>query len=159
MKKQWIKKVIGGILCGVLLLSVCTEVAPIQTLAATKENLYLYMSPNTGKYGFVNDGGLVMIDPVYDQAYDFNNGMALVSKDDKYGYISENGNIVVQPKYEYASSFSCGYAVVKNQEKYKFINTKGKNAFSAVYEDANPFSENLAAVKIGKKYGLSLIHI
>ena len=43
MKKQWIKKVIGGILCGVLLLSVCTEVAPIQTLAATKENLYLYM--------------------------------------------------------------------------------------------------------------------
>ena len=78
------------------------------------------MSPNTGKYGFVNDGGLVMIDPVYDQAYDFNNGMALVSKDDKYGYISENGNIVVQPKYEYASSFSCGYAVVKNQEKYKF---------------------------------------
>ena len=100
MKKQWIKKVIGGILCGVLLLSVCTEVAPIQTLAATKENLYLYMSPNTGKYGFVNDGGLVMIDPVYDQAYDFNNGMALVSKDDKYGYISENGNIVVQPKYE-----------------------------------------------------------
>lgn len=53
MKKQWIKKVIGGVLCGVLLLSVCTEVAPIQTLAATKENLYLYMSPNTGKYGFV----------------------------------------------------------------------------------------------------------
>ena len=90
MKKQWIKKVIGGILCWVLLLSVCTEVAPIQTLAATKENLYLYMSPNTGKYGFVNDGGLVMIDPVYDQAYDFNNGMALVSKDDKYGYPPEN---------------------------------------------------------------------
>ena len=83
MNKQWIKKVIGGILCGVLLLSVCTEVIPIRTLAATKENLYLYMSPNTGKYGFVNDGGLVMIDPVYDQAYDFSEGLACVQEKGK----------------------------------------------------------------------------
>ena len=90
MKKQWNKKLAGGILCGTLFISTCTEVTQIQTLAATKTNLYLYMSPNTGKYGFVNDHGSVMIGPVYDQAYDFSDGMALVSKDDKYGYISEN---------------------------------------------------------------------
>ena len=46
------------------------------------------MSPNTGKYGFVNDGGLVMIDPVYDQAYDFSEGLACVQEKGKYGFDS-----------------------------------------------------------------------
>lgn len=61
----------------------------------------LFMSKKDGKYGFINQNDIVIVDYIYDDATEQNNyGYVAVKKDGKWGAIDEKGNIVVEPKLE-----------------------------------------------------------
>jgi len=71
------------------------------------------VSTSSGKCGFVNTKGKFVIEPQYDGADDFHEGLAAVRMRDKSGYINESGKLVIKAEYEEAGWFSGGLAPVK----------------------------------------------
>ena len=57
------------------------------------------MDRSTGKFGYVNKSGEMIIPADYQVAYTFYNGYASVMIDNEYHYIDETGNIVVTGDY------------------------------------------------------------
>ncbi|GAC1428811.1 MAG: hypothetical protein NVSMB6_28450 [Burkholderiaceae bacterium] len=58
-----------------------------------------------GKWGYIDHTGKVVIQPKFELASAFFNGMASIMMGGKYGYIDKTGTIVVAPKYGYAHFF------------------------------------------------------
>ncbi len=50
-----------------------------------------------GKYGYVDSKGAIAIPPQFDQAFDFDKGLATVRIGDQYGYIDFSGKYVWTP--------------------------------------------------------------
>ena len=105
------------------------------------------------KYGYADTLGNVIIEPQYDFARSFSEGLAVVIKDDKYGFIDKTGKVVVEPKYDNAWLFSDGLAAVKKDGKYGFIDKTGKVVVEPQYDDVWEFSDGLARVVKDGKYG------
>ena len=51
---------------------------------------------NNDRWGFVNLDGDVVVEPQYENAKSFSNGLAAVCKDGKWGYINKRGQLVVE---------------------------------------------------------------
>ena len=110
----------------------------------------------SGKFGYINREGEMIIDFLYDQAYDFVEGFAVVFNKgnpyDKYGFIDELGNITIPLKYEYAESFCEGLALVRLNRKFGFINKKGEIVIDILYDYADSFNSGKARVKTRDYY-------
>ena len=50
-----------------------------------------------GKYGYVGNDGNWVIEPIFDEAYDFKKGFAEVTLDGKSGFIKPDGTYLVEP--------------------------------------------------------------
>ena len=61
------------------------------------------------------------IQPQFDDAESFSDGLARVKIGDKYGYINQEGQYVIKPKFDDIGSFSDGLARVKFGEKWGYI--------------------------------------
>ena len=91
-------------------------------------NGYARFSLN-GKYGYIDERGDVVIEPIYDYAERFAAcGLALVGKEQNgiksFGYINERGEEVIPLKFSSAESFGeDGIALVEGK---KLINTRGE---------------------------------
>ena len=59
-----------------------------------------------GLWGFVDNQGKVVIEPVYEDALSFSNGFAAVKKDGLWGYINLEGKMVISPVFEDAHSMN-----------------------------------------------------
>ena len=59
-----------------------------------------------GKWGFVNSDGKTAIEPKYDEAMSFSNGLAAVRSGDKWGFINESGELVIDYKYSDGGYFT-----------------------------------------------------
>ncbi len=68
----------------------------------------------------------MVIPYIYDDAFSFNESLALVMKDRKYGFIDKHGKKVVPLIYDNAHSFQEGKAWVEKNNKFGFINKAGK---------------------------------
>jgi hypothetical protein len=81
------------------------------------------------KYGYIDRSGAFVIQPQFDFAYSFTDGVALVgycgplTKERalhrewrcKYGYIEKDGSFLINPQFDYADSFFRGWARVQNR--------------------------------------------
>ncbi len=123
----------------------------------------------SGRSGYFDREGRIVISPQYDDARSFSEGMALVNigavPDDgpvggcvggRWGFIDKTGRQVVRPKFAWADSFSEGLAVVRIQRGYAYIDKTGSTVFTIERESKNGwieaagrFSEGLARVGIG----------
>ena len=63
---------------------------------------------------------------IYDEVWNFSEGIAKIQQRGLYGFVDKDGNVVASSIYEYANDFSEGMALVRKDGKYGFINTKGK---------------------------------
>jgi hypothetical protein len=106
----------------------------VQILSAQIAPFY---SAENNKYGYKNEKGKVIIEPRYDLAYTFDEGLAAVRLNGKYGYVDESGREVVPPKYDNTWKFIGGFATVKLGDKYGFIDKTGKEVVPPKYENAN----------------------
>ena len=76
----------------------------------------MIMITEGNKYGFVNTKAETVVEPQYDQAFNFSDGVAAVNfgtnSEPSWGYIDKQGNAIIKGTYEYAKSFSEGLAYV-----------------------------------------------
>src|SRR5689334_19011723 len=97
------------------------------TAQESKEPNPLYPVQIKGRYGYVNINGEMVINPRFDAAHKFHNGLALVRINGKniseikdhydyiggdFGYIDKTGKFVIEAKYDLAGDFSEGLARV-----------------------------------------------
>lgn len=102
---------------------------------------------NPGKWGFIDPNGTIVIEPQFDNASCFNEGLAKIQIGDKWGFIDPTGNIVIQPQFEYVSDFHEGRAIIQRGEKYGFIDQTGKIIAEPQFDEYTPFSNGYAIVE------------
>lgn len=59
-----------------------------------------YIDSLTGKWGFIDEKGKEIIPLIYDDASDFEDGLAKVKINGKWGMINKNGQVVIPIKYD-----------------------------------------------------------
>lgn len=128
-----------------------------------------------GKVGFIDTLGNVVIEPQFDGAGCFNEGLVSVtigSKRESYvtrdgdtetalvggkmGFIDRTGKYVVEPIYDYCNYFSQGVAVVAKDGKWGYIDKTGKEVIALQFDRAMDFwdANGFAAVCKDGKWGL-----
>jgi hypothetical protein len=112
----------------------------------------------SGKYGFVDRTGRIVISPQFDYAGQFSGGLAAVrtegTRDDsvwyvkggKWGFINRHGVFVIPPRFDGANEFSCGRAAVELDGRWGYIGTAGDFVVPPRFHGALSFCGGLAAV-------------
>lgn len=108
------------------------------------------------KVGFIDKRGNFVIEPNYDRAGYFHEGLAWICIDDKYGYIDKTGRHVLKPGFLPecigCGSFYEGRAHISAPYKMGVIDTSGR-LIGHYYQNIYDFHEGLALVKAGGEYG------
>jgi hypothetical protein len=111
-------------------------------------------------FGLIDKKGNFLLKPEYDFIGKFNEGAAIISKNNKFGYINNVGEIIVPIIYDYSiamsqvAGFSNDLALVQKNSKVGFVNKLGKVEIPISYDGALTFSEFLAPVKVRDKWGV-----
>ncbi len=103
-----------------------------------------------GKYGYVNEVGVLVIPCVYDSAQSFENGVAYVRKDGRNYYINEKNQEV---SYLHEKAYPEGLAIQMLNSSYGFVNENGIRIIPAVYDGAKNFSNGLASMQKNGYWG------
>ena len=103
---------------------------------------------SSGKYGYKDETGKVVIPNKWDDADCFREGLAGVQDSNgKWGFIDKIGELVVPCHWDEIGSFYEGLAMVMNaNEKYGYINKTGNLVIPCQWEDAYWFCEGVAEV-------------
>ncbi|MDR1654248.1 MAG: WG repeat-containing protein [Prevotellaceae bacterium] len=105
------------------------------------------------KFGFVDKSGKTVINPQFEGASSFSEGLAAVKQKGKCGFIDKTGKIVINPQFDKVGDFKNGKAVFHNGKQYGYIDSKGGYVINPQFDRAGDFSEGMAVVKLGKEYG------
>lgn len=98
------------------------------------------------KFGFSDVKKNIIIEPKYEEAEPFHNGMAKVKLNGKYGFIDQTGKVVIPFKYD-----QCDLLIQPDLRTDLFISKLiGSQQFKKFYAE----NENLISVKMGDKFGL-----
>jgi len=120
------------------------------------EGLAAVRASQTGKYGFINSRGIVVVDFQFDEVGHFAEGIAWarvgrrtvkgIRDPGQVGYIDHSGKFTIKPQFSEAGDFSEGLAPVSffNQLERGYIDRTGKLVIPPRYIWAEPFSEGLA---------------
>lgn len=80
-----------------------------------------------GKCGYINRTGKIVIEPQFNGADDFSEGLARVTIEAKFGYINKAGQMVIKPQqFDWAENFSEGLALVEIDGKIGYIDKTGQ---------------------------------
>ncbi len=101
------------------------------------------------RWGYQNQSGMIVIDPLFDEAGEFKQGLALVKVGGKFGFIDTDGKSVVEPRWDELHPFCDDLARVRSGGRYGFVDRSGRVAIEPRYQSAGDFSEGMASVKIG----------
>lgn len=117
-----------------------------------------FENETTGKWGYKDQHGKIIITAKYDFAFDFSEGLAVVNiggmDDGSWGFVDKTGKEIVPLKYAYAYNFKEERAAVTDfNDKHGYIDKTGKQVIPLKYDRAEHFSEGLAAVKLNGKWG------
>lgn len=86
-------------------------------------------------YGYANEKMKLVIPYDYDEAYDFENGMALVKLGGKWGYIDTNGNWIIYREFDEEFRFSsAGVAKVLWNGKWGLLTKDGDYVLPCEYD-------------------------
>jgi len=103
----------------------------------------------TGKMGFMDKTGKVVIPPQFDYVYWFFEGLAAVEIDEKTGFIDRSGKMVIPPQFRSAGHFSEGLVNIEdNRGMHGYIDKTGRIVIEPKFLAAGPFSEGLAPVQL-----------
>lgn len=123
-------------------------------LHATSQDLKTKKDKETKKMGYVDATDAWVIQPIYDDADAFKNGIAKVTVAKKVGLIDSKGSTLVTPAYDRIDAFKDGVAVVAQDKKEGLISEKGEVLLAPQYDNIATFKNGLATVTLLKKEGL-----
>ena len=98
-----------------------------------------------GKYGFINDIGIEVIKPIYDNAHDSSSSIVALEKNNKWFFTDKRGKRIGR-EYEDVKDFHEGVAAVKENGKWGFIDSNGKKVIKCVFDSVRDFHEGIAHV-------------
>lgn len=104
------------------------------------------VSENNGEnYGYIDISGKEVIPCIYKEAFDFDEGFAVVSNGEYYGVINSDGNKITDFEYFEIYKFNDGIAMVQKGEfrMFGFINERGEEIIPCWYYSASSFNEGL----------------
>jgi len=106
------------------------------------------------KWGFINTGGELVIEPVYDFAANFEDSLCSVQINDRWGLIDIYGNKIVEPVFQNRLWIVDDYILVQgNDGKWGYLDNKGEQVIDYKFEKALNFREGLAPVYREGKWG------
>jgi len=96
--------------------------------------------------GYIDKKGKIVINPSYQTARKFSEGLALVQSTAGWGYIDRKGTMVIPPRLDVgeAYDFAEGLALVKSNDKYGFLDKHGNWTIQPQFDGGYSFSEGLA---------------
>ncbi|MDW8114786.1 MAG: WG repeat-containing protein, partial [candidate division WOR-3 bacterium] len=97
-----------------------------EEIKITYKKIEPFFDKNKRKWGYKDKKGEIVIEPQFDEALNFSEGLARVKIGGKWGYIDENGTLVIEPKFDDGFPFYEGKARVKVGERWYYINKEGK---------------------------------
>ncbi len=105
-----------------------------------------------GKVGFVDKNGTEVVKCIYESAYPFSDGYAIVSKSGKSGIINEKGEVVLPLKYSSILPWSGNTYLVKSGKLQGLASKDGKIILPAKYSYiSKPNCYGKALVAVGGK--------
>lgn len=93
----------------------------------TEQEVKLYRFEQEGKYGYLDQTCKTVINPQFDAAGSFSEGLADVKISGKWGYIDKTGKYVINPQFDDAWPFSEGLTKVKSGKKWILIDKTGRD--------------------------------
>lgn len=127
----------------------------------TAEEIYTFhedlaaFKDTSGKYGFVNKSGAVVIPPKFeDIAVGFQDGLAPVLFEGKWGFINKEGRMVISHQFDSVGLFNSDLAFAQIGRQYGFIGKNGLFSIDPQFENAASFSEKRASARLGGRYGV-----
>lgn len=108
------------------------------------------------KWGYIDSKGKWVIKPIYEQAGDFQEGVAIVRLKGLSGVIDSKGYFIVKPKYDTIHSFSEGRATVIDQHGFKTIDESGKELTTKAYSFMGDYKEGRVLFSVTDEKGKNL---
>src|ERR1017187_3295603 len=109
--------------------------AYLPAIAQSQNGLHLFPVVKNGKFGYINEAGLIAIAPQFLWASRFSEGRASVFVCHKYGYIDESGKTVIPAKFDAADTFSENLAAAEVEGKFGYIDRSGRMVIPATYDE------------------------
>jgi hypothetical protein len=114
--------------------------------AESDDGIALFPVRIDGSWGYINGNGRIIIEPTFDSARPFEEGLARV-REGNVGYIDPAGEFVIEPRFQDGQGFSEGYAAVLVDGRWGFINRSGAFAINPQYTAAHSFEKGRAFVR------------
>jgi hypothetical protein len=126
------------------------------------------------KWGYIDANGKLVIQPAYDWALPFSEGLAAVNvgarisndrglrgadvmwariEGGKWIFIDKSGKAVMETPYTEVGSFHDGLAPVKSNDKWGYIDKAGKIVVPPRFENADELRDGMGAVLLGHRWG------
>jgi len=121
-----------------------------------------------GKSGFMDRTGKLVIEPQFEDAGDFSEGLAPVkvrgevmtrcprepsgyrkSFRMKWGYVDKTGKFVIPPEFEWADPFSEGLGAIYQCDEGFFIDKTGKKIVLGNFSSVSPFVAGVSRIHVG----------
>jgi hypothetical protein len=103
----------------------------------------------SGRWGYIDTTGRMVIPPRFENASSFSRGLAPVKRKDRWGFIDTKGKWIIEPRYKYAFCFGEGGLGLVDMEDggRAFIDRTGRTAIRfSEGERPNGFAEGLCSV-------------
>lgn len=115
----------------------------------TRAGLFPFQSPPSdvgpgSRWGYLDRGGLVRIQPRYSTAGPFRDGLACVSVDGRFGFIDAQGNVQIPLELRGCRAFSGGLAPAWGETGWGYVDPQGAWVVPPTMPYANDLSEGLA---------------
>ncbi|NLR91002.1 WG repeat-containing protein [Flammeovirga agarivorans] len=113
------------------------------SLGANAQNKALIPIEQNGLWGYCDFSRNIIIEPQFDDAKLFDNGLAIVSSNNKYGVINQEGNWVISNKYNEITSTLANdeFIVTTSKGKSGIIHTNGNKVLNTKYDSVFVFDE------------------
>ena len=90
----------------------------VLTVSCMKGDAMLYPVLSGERWGYIDKSGTFVVNPQFDEAFPFFDGMARVESDGQTGYITPDGKYAIQPQYYNGTDFAEGLAFVVTENSY-----------------------------------------
>jgi hypothetical protein len=121
--RKVLKKALFWFIVGMAVLGL---IFAVHVLLLKPPEVALFPMEFRGKWGFMDKTARVVIEPKYDLAGWFSEGLAAVMVEGKWGYIDPSGKFVIEPKFDAAGWFEGGRAQVQLGDQWEYIDRSGR---------------------------------
>jgi WG containing repeat len=110
------------------------------------ESICLFLIFENGKAGYIDRTGKIIIEPQFDAAFDFHEGLARICKkgptsgQHRWGFIDEKGMKVIELQAKAVDDFYEGMALYQEADRFGYIDTKGQPVIKPIFHSAAKIS-------------------